>query len=411
MVFGPTIKASLLNIARQPMLLVDWLSQPQIVTYLSGLLASAGYLSLLSPLTLAISAPVVAMNVFSAWNWTYSEGAHYSASILPFVVISAIYGLDWIARQVSSRTAISRRHAVDALALVVLAIAGVHHYRIGMSPLAASYHRPRLTDHHRLGHRLMARIPPDAPLSSQSGLYPHLAHREKAYFFPAVNDAEYVLLDVTGSPYPITTREVYQTAQRLMTDDGYGVVAAEDGYLLLKKGVQGRQTRLAGGTIELSPAFYTFVRVDEGAVPHSLRARFGDDLELLGYDYTILNVVHASDLPAILSTYWRPLRPLEEGLGVSLFFSREDGAIVYHFGEATPASIWYPASRWQVGEVIRLETPILTVGRLEEALVAVVSPEGDAWTPQDRLGPVVGIGDPPPAVYDQGTLLGLFALP
>ena len=41
---------------------------------------------------------------------------------------------------------------------------------------------PRVTDHHRLAQELMALIPPDAALSTQSGLYPHLAHRQKAYF-------------------------------------------------------------------------------------------------------------------------------------------------------------------------------------------------------------------------------------
>ena len=137
-----------------------------------------------------------------------------------------------------------------------------------------------MTAHHQLAQELMALIPPDAALSTQSGLYPHLAHRQKAYFFPAVNDAEYVLLDVTGPSFPITLEEVYATADRLLNSGEYAVLAARDGYLLLKRGGTGQ----IGG--HLPGEFYTFARVDERAVPRPLHARFGDALELVGYDYT-----------------------------------------------------------------------------------------------------------------------------
>ena len=119
--------------------------------------------------------------------------------------------------------------------------------------------------------------------------------------------------------------------------------------------------------------FYSFVRVDDRAIAHPLHARFGDALELLGYDYVIYNAVHAQQLPATVTTYWRVLRPLEDGLNISLFFSRDDGAIVYHYEGPTATGLWYPPSRWQPGEVIRIETPVLSVGRLRDVMVAVVA--------------------------------------
>jgi hypothetical protein len=246
----------------------------------------------------------------------------------------------------------------------------------------------------------MALIPPDAPLSTQSGLYPHLAHREKAYFFPAINDAEYVFLDVTGSSYPITTVEVYETVQRLLNSREFGVLAARDGYLLLRKGLS------EGAGMRLPEEFYTFARADEGAIPLRLRARFGDALELLGYDYTILNAVHAHQLPATVTTYWRPLRPLAAHHGFALFFSRQDGAIVYHY-----TTVWYPLHLWQEGEVIRMETPILSVGRLRGAMAAVVLPPGDPWSVEGRLQPIESAGDRPLEVYEEETLLKLFSFP
>ncbi len=74
---------------------------------------------------------------------------------------------------------------------------------------------------------------------------------------------------------------------------------------------------------DLLDEFYTFARADEEAVPHPLRARFTDALELVGYDYSILNVIHAHQLPATVTTYWRLLRPLNMDYGFTFFFTRQ----------------------------------------------------------------------------------------
>jgi uncharacterized membrane protein len=404
-IFGPTIKDSILNLLHDPLPLWRWLRQPEILTYLGGLLSSAGFASLFSPIVLALSAPVVAMNILSRWSWTYSEGAHYSASILPFVIVSGIYGVGIVSRWLSRWAKLPRQGVVNGLAAVVLLISGIHHYQIGISPLSQSYHRPRMTPHQRLAKAFMALIPPGAPLSTSSGLYPHLAHREKAYFFPAVNDAEYILIDVTGSPYPITLAEVRETAQRLLDSGEFGVLAARDGYVLLQRGLPWP----AGEP--LPEAFYSFARVDEEEVPHVLHAQFGDALELLGYGYRLHNVVHAEELPATVTTYWRPLQALPAGQSLALFFSRRDGAIVYGYDGATPTTLWYPVEQWAEGEVIRVETPTLGVGRLRDAMVAVVQPGGDAWSADARLPAVGPAGEPGLEAFDEGTLLRLFRFP
>jgi uncharacterized membrane protein len=403
-VFGPTLKESLLNLLRDPGLLLGWLRQPDILAYVGGLLASGGFMSLFSPVILGLSAPVVAINVFSTWSWTYSEGAHYSASIVPFVMASGIHGLGFLARQASERWSVPRRWVVRGLAALVLLISGYHHTLIGISPWARSFHPPRITPHHRLAQEFMALIPPDAPLSAQSGLYPHLAHREKAYLFPAINDAEYVFLDVTGTPAPITIMEVYGEVERLLTSDEFGVLAAQDGYLLLKRGVAQEPG------MHFPDEFYTFARVDESAVPHRLRARFGEALELLGYDLFMPNVVHAHSLPASVVTYWRPLRPLVVSPAFAFFFSRQDGAIVGNYDGLTPTTMWYPVHLWQEGEVIRVETPLLSIGRLREVTVAIVRPMSDSWSVEARVRPIESTGGEPLELFEEGSLLRLCSL-
>jgi uncharacterized membrane protein len=400
-VFGPTLKESIVAATRDPRLILRWLAQPEIVSYLGGLLGSAGYLSLFHPQLLAVAAPLVAINVFSTWSWTYSGGDHYSAAIMPFVFVSSIFGVGSLAAWLARRFELPHSRAVTVLCLSVLAIALWQHHHFGVSPLARTFDPPQVTAHHVLGKELVQQIPPHAAVSAQANLYPHVSQRERAYLFPAVNDAEYIWLDVTSSAYPLTPHELYLAAQRLLREQEFGVLVAEDGYLLLGRG------RGMGHSAQLPASFYTFARSNEHSVPSPVSARFGDVLELVGYDYAILNLVHQQHLPATVATYWRVLEPLKLDYGFAFFFTRSDGAIVFHYEDDTSAGAWYPTSDWAVGQVVRLETPVLDVGRLNDVLVAVIPPGKDAWVVEDRL--VVTLSRPDHEALDGNTLLRLFS--
>ncbi|MCX6032054.1 MAG: DUF2079 domain-containing protein [Chloroflexi bacterium] len=403
-IFGPTAADSVRRALREPALVLEWLRQPAIMAYGRGLLASGGFMSVFSPLILAIGSPVLVINVFSKWDWTYSEGAHYSASLAPLVIVSAIYGVEWLARQLVRVGGPRGRAVVNALALLVLASSGFHHWQIGMTPLARDFRWPQITAHHRLAQEFIALIPPEASLSAQSNLYPHVAHRERAYLFPAVNDAEYIFLDVTGSTYPIGAQDFKREVDWLLQASQFEVVDARDGYLLLKR-------RSSSGTrTELPAAFFTFAQAGGSSIPHPLRARFGDVLELVGYDVEIMNEVSAQQLPARVTTYWRALRPLNPGYGFAFFFTRMDGAIVGTYTEGTATALFYPVTTWRVGEVVRVETPSLPIGRLRDVLVAVTLPQADAGAVAGRLRPVVVVEGQSREVFQEDSLLKLFEL-
>jgi uncharacterized membrane protein len=403
-IFGPTFRESTLNALHQPGLILAWLRQPAIVSYLAGLLSSGGFMSLFAPAILAVAAPLGALNVFSAWSWTYSGGAHYSVAILPIVIVSAIYGLANVRDALARWLRVPPAGTTAALSLLVLVTSAWQHHQIGVSPLARTFRPPHVTAHDRLGKALIKQIPARAPLSAQSNLYPHLAHREKAYLFPAVNDAEYVLLDVTSTPYPLDGPGLYLAAQELLHSGEFGVLAAQDGYLLLERGLA------SGADGELPASFYTFARVDGSPVPHITRVRFGDALELVGYEYEVRNVVQARDLPVTITTYWRALKPLETDYRFSFFFTGGDGTIVFHYDQGTPTTYWYEPRAWPVDSVVRMQTPALGVGRLQDVLVAVGPPDEDPWRAASRLRPEPVAGQQV-ALADQDTLVKLFAFP
>jgi hypothetical protein len=232
-----------------------------------------------------------------------------------------------------------------------------------------------------------------------------VAHREKAYLFPAVNDAEYVFLDVTGSPYPISVKGLTLEVQWLLDSGDFEVLVARDGYLLLRRGPSARARQ------SLPNEFTTFTRSAEETLRHRGAVRFGDAVELVGYDYTIRNVVHAQQLPVAVTTCWRALGPLDRSYEVILFFTRDDGAIVGHYDGGTPTSQWYPPRRWQEGEVVCMETPALPIGRLRDVMLAVSQPLADPWSVDSRLRPIVSSDDQPLETVEQGSLLKLFSFP
>ncbi len=403
-IFGSTPEESALNALRQPGLLLDWLARPGITSYLGGLLASGGGMSLFSPLVLLLAAPLGVINVFSTWSWTYSEGAHYSIAIIPFVIVSAVYGLGNLRDLLCRRFSVSPSRTITALSLIALLVSTWHHHEIGVSPLGKGFRFPQVTSHHRLGHALIELIPAEAPLSAQSNLYPHVAHRQKAYFFPAVNDADYVFLDVTSSPYPLDNTGLQLSAQRLLWSGEFGVLAAQDGYLLLQRGLA------SDGRGVFPGSFYTFAQVEDAAVPRPKRVTFGEKLELLGYDWRALPSVQSQDLPVTITTYWRALAPLDQDYRFAFFFTRADGAIVFLYDQDTATTCWYPPQEWPVGAVIRMETPVLAVGRLRDVLVAVMPPDQSPWEAGNRLRPAPTEGQEV-QLADQDTLVRLFTFP
>jgi hypothetical protein len=289
--------------------------------------------------------------------------------------------------------------------MVVLIVSGYHQWQIGMTPLARDFRWPAVTAHNRLAAEFIAQIPPEAALAAQSNLYPHVAHRQKAYFFPAVNDADYIFLDVTSPPYPLDVGGLNAEIQWLFGAEEFEVVRAEDGYLLLQR-----------GALDASPEgqwgrFLTFARASGQPAPcHPLQVRFGDALELVGYDYTVHNVVTAAPLPATVTTYWRALKPLDQDYGFAFFFTRDDGAVVGGYTGETPTTGWYPTGVWQPGEVVRVETPILSIGRLKDVLVAVTLPLADPGSVEGRLRPVEPLGGEETEVFQEESLLKAFSL-
>ena len=264
---------------------------PAGVHYLRVLFAPAAYLSLLSPLTLAIAIPSLGVNLLSSEPLMREGIYQYNANIVPVLVLAAIESVYWLralgvwlarrarasARLAPARATAGRiaggasaslrgmtrrwersggearagvapgppgtmsaaRGVLLALLLLLSLMALYEQRKIGYTPLSTGYAWPQQTAHSRLASDFVALIPADASVSAQSNLVPHLSHRRDVYLYPyQATQARYVLLDTTGGDiYPYNGRpdEYKASVQQLLANPAYRVVKEEDGYILLER--------------------------------------------------------------------------------------------------------------------------------------------------------------------------------
>lgn len=257
----------------------------------------------------------------------------------------------------------------------------------------------------RLISELLGRVPAGASLSIQSNLLTYLGPKGSPYLFPVVADAEYVLADVAASPDPVVGRGLQRKVRELLDSAAFGLVDAADGLALLRRGLPGQTS--------LPPRFYDFLRAKSGDTAFASRVRFGEDFELVGYDYET-----KEGRLTRLATYWRALRPLDLDHRLVFFLTPAGGGQPDAAEDSSLESLWYPPSRWQSGEVIKVDLPAQVIAR-DTSIVQVVAyqqgPQGRvALTPRladgkssESAPTVLDLTRPPSEKVSLGDYIGL----
>jgi uncharacterized membrane protein len=366
--------------------------------YLVRLFAPVAELTFLSPTALFLAGPALAVNLLTDYEPMHLiETYHYSAHLVPYALLGAVYGIATAAR-VAKRLRLPSRAAVSLLGVVVLGATLVYHHYRGYTLLSGEFVGYPVTAHDQLGHALAVRIaaslPPDAPISAQSNLYPDVDHRPSVYMYPEVDDAREIFLDVSTLPNTTGIDEgIHQQVRQLLASGTFGPVAAVDGYLVLRRGAP---------PAPLADAFYSFARADGVTITHPLLVRFGDSLEFLGYD-----VIPGRDGKIELRAYWKALAPIASDLFLPFYITDGQGHEVGATLQREPANFWYPTDRWKPGEVVRITTYNLPIGRRGEDFGVAIGaqPAGDPWNDAGRLRPTVLAAPSPLRTPGQGTLL------
>ncbi len=196
-------------------------------------MAPLAALCLLAPLVLVAALPELAINLLSSTTTQTSIHFHYTAGLIPPLVIAAIFGAKRL----------SRWTLPIALAIVLAALVG--NYRLG--PIPGWRHLPggqtfqataaRVTVHDRIAERALRLIPGDAVVSATNTLGAHLSARGRVLSFPFIEDSQWIAADETQPGYadryaPIPTATQLAALRR---NPEWRLVFEEDGILVFRR--------------------------------------------------------------------------------------------------------------------------------------------------------------------------------
>jgi uncharacterized membrane protein len=203
------------------------------VRYVLQLVLPLAGLSLLAPLVLIAALPELALNLLSATPTQTSIHFHYTAGLIPPLVVAAVLGAKRL----------SRWTIPVAMAAVLAALAGS--YRLGPIPAwrevpggsrfqATAAH---VTEHDRIAAKALRLIPKSAVVSATNTLGGHLSARRRVLSFPYVQDATWIAADETQPGYadryaPLPTALALSALRR---NPDWRLVFEQDGVLVFNR--------------------------------------------------------------------------------------------------------------------------------------------------------------------------------
>jgi uncharacterized membrane protein len=204
-----------------PVTLFEAVTEGRDLTYLFQLAVPLAGLFVLAPLMLVAALPEVAASLLSETGTQTSIKFHYTAPVVPILVVAAIFGAARLPR----------------LALLVPGAAVVS--AIVLGPLWAGELVPdQRSAHDHLAARAVDLVPSGAAVSSTNGLGAHLSARRRVLSWPVVRDAEWVAVDLRRASY-LDRRSAPSTAAiplaGLLRSGEWTTVLEEDGIFVLRR--------------------------------------------------------------------------------------------------------------------------------------------------------------------------------
>ncbi|MFL5695718.1 MAG: DUF2079 domain-containing protein [Ktedonobacteraceae bacterium] len=397
--------------------------------YLRILLSPAGYLPLLAPWVFILAVPGLAINLLSADPNMRSGFFQYNAEIVPvliFSTIEAIVLILWVAQWSTGRlqawqskkaspaeNSPSRTRYLGQWVHIVLLVAvlGFVMYDVvradqvrgampfsavnidsfqGATQISPTFQWPQTNAHTELAQHFVDMIPASASVSAQSHLVPHISQRLNIYLFPYADDrANYIFLDVTGNTYPLVSYLYKHEVKKVLLSGDYGIVAAQDGYLLLKRGLPapgispyspyGGSSDVSNLLPDLPATFCSFVHVAPQQVQHPLQATFTStstsaagsaSMNLVGLSAVYPRVFSLNAGSIQITTYWKVSAPTPFPVQLLALVIDKNGK--NHFATNDfPAASWCPTNTWQPGATISVVSDLFLLRGIPKGLAHI----------------------------------------
>lgn len=215
-------------------------NQETKVQTLKFLLASGGLFVVLQPKYLLLALPIVCRNFMSSHALYYrgDYGFHYLVEFSPIISISAISVISKLKKAIGYR--FIKYSLIFILILSNFYLLSQIHFFDGSKLsriFTSSYYSRDLHNRNELLEAIKL-IEPDAKLSAQNTILPHLANRDNIFLFPAINDSDYVILSIRNiwlnNDKDVLAKE-YNGYQELDQNMEYEKIYNKEGVVLYQK--------------------------------------------------------------------------------------------------------------------------------------------------------------------------------
>lgn len=224
-----------------PLYAVNTLFEPigKMTSWLA-IFGSTGFLAFLSPATLIVALPMLGekfltANKESLWVMWW----HYTATITPIIIISAMYGIRWMRNKFPK---VNFNWTIFGGIVVIISTLSVaflfYNSKPFQVPLAKIFSKKFYESRQDIAdfYEIKKIIPEDVSVATQDSLLPHLAHRTEIYrIHPSVPKADYIVINTYDGYWPWSKEDITRIADELREDPDYTLEKNINDVYLFKK--------------------------------------------------------------------------------------------------------------------------------------------------------------------------------
>ncbi len=205
--------------------------------YLLQLLLPLALLPLLDLGVTLIAVPEIVLNVLSDTATQTSINFHYTAVVIPGLVIGAVFGAARLGRLQQLDGDVTR--GLLAAAVVATLVLGPiplwSHLPLGHHQAAYQY---RITGRNHTAAAAIALIPRSAAVSTSNTIGAHLSDRRRVLSFPLLRESRWIIVDTLRMSYGddnLAPRHALQALRAIRQNPHWHVVFAHKGILVLNR--------------------------------------------------------------------------------------------------------------------------------------------------------------------------------
>lgn len=193
--FGTTYSENLKTVIYNPILVARFFLHKEKIEYIIKLFGPLGFMPIFSPPHYILIAIPLFKNLLAGYNFSgfFNISSHYTAGIIPFVYIAAIYGSGWLVVKLKRKAAVFFVAGFIVLcSLMFYGKTDAHQFSRFLSGIKNNHTLEKLS--------YLKRVPKDASVATNFNLVPHMSQRKYIFEWnpnsPSSYITEYIVIDM-----------------------------------------------------------------------------------------------------------------------------------------------------------------------------------------------------------------------